>query len=343
MEFDPEVRGRAWAVASGIHDLPRTKMWSRTPVSKYNGGVVVTGDGGRSWQVSGSMPQTAVTHLLLDPASPAASRTLYVAGFGRGVFKSSDGGHTWQLRNNGIEGAEPFAWRFARASDGTLYLVIARRSDDGSIGNSGDGALYRSTDGAGRWTPVPLPAGVNGPNGLAVDPRDPKRLYLAAWRRAVPAADGGGGIYLSTDAGASWRRVLSEDQHVYDVTVDPRDPSLLYASGFSSAAWRSADRGLTWRRIRGYDFKWGHRVIPDPRRTGWIFISTFGGSVWYGPAEVVSSSGAPILKTRQHGGNHGAAGASQMFPEASPRLKTSLSSAMDRSSPNTAPNETRPL
>jgi hypothetical protein len=25
-------------------------------------------------------------------------------------------------------------------------------------------------------------------------------------------------------------------------------------------------------------------VIPDPRDPAWIFITTFGGGVWYGPA-----------------------------------------------------------
>ncbi len=280
IEFDPKVKGRAWAVASGIHDLPRPKMWRRQRVADYNGGVLVTSDGGRTWSIAGTMPPTAATHLLIDPTSPAQSRTLYVAGYGRGVFKSTDGGNAWKLMNRGIAGGEPFAWRLGRASDGTLYVVVARRSEDGSIGTALDGALYRSTDGAGNWTRVALPEGVNGPNGLAIDPRDSKRLFLAAWRRAVPGPDGGGGVYASSDGGTSWKRVLAEDQHVYDVTIDPRNPNVMYACGFSSAAWRSADRGATWRKIPGYDFKWGHRVIPDPRDPGRIYITTFGGSVW---------------------------------------------------------------
>ncbi|HWR53473.1 MAG TPA: hypothetical protein VN428_20365 [Bryobacteraceae bacterium] len=283
MEFDPEVKGRAWAVASGIHDLPRPKMWRRQAVSRYNGGVLVTDDGGKNWKVSGTMPQTAATHILVDPASPAKSRTLYVAAFGRGVFKSTNGGQTWELRNEGIAGPEPFAWRLSRTGDGTLYLVVARRSDDGSIGNAQDGALYRSTDGAAHWTKLSLPEGVNGPNALTIDPTDAKRLYLSVWRRSTNAPDGGGGIYLSSDAGASWKRVFAGDQHVYDVTIDPRN-STLYAAGFSSSAWRSTDRGTTWRRIPGYNFKWGHRVMPDPRSPDRIFITTFGGSVWWGPA-----------------------------------------------------------
>ena len=66
--------------------------------------------------------------------------------------------------------------------------------------------------------------------------------------------------------------------------MDPRNPAILYACGFTSSAWRSSDRGETWKRIQGYNFKWGHRVIPDPRDTQKIYITTFGGSVWHGPA-----------------------------------------------------------
>jgi hypothetical protein len=131
---------------------------------------------------------------------------------------------------------------------------------------------------------VALPEGVNGPNGLAVDPTDPKRLLLAAWRRRVRGPEGGGGIYLSPDAGATWRYVLRSDQHIYDVSVDPRDAHTWYACGFESSAWRSTDRGETWQRIRGYNFKWGHRVIPDLSNPSLIYITTFGGSVWHGPA-----------------------------------------------------------
>src|SRR5215475_2150279 len=119
------------------------------------------------------MDETGATHILLDPTSPVDARVLYVAGYGRGVYKSVDGGKSWSLKNSGITQSEPFAWRLARSAKGTLYVLIARRSEDGSIGNAGDGALYRSNDGAERWEPVTLPEGVNAPNGLAVDPKSP--------------------------------------------------------------------------------------------------------------------------------------------------------------------------
>jgi photosystem II stability/assembly factor-like uncharacterized protein len=281
--FDPKVRGRMWSVNSYTHDLPRPKMWRHNSVLHYKGGVCRSDDGGKHWTTSNAgMDETGATHILLDPTSPVDARILYVAGYGRGVYKSSDGGRSWALKNNGITQEQPFAWRLARSSNGTLYAVIARRSEDGSIGNAGDGALYSSTDGAEHWQPVSLPEGTNGPNGLATDPESPDRLYLAAWARATGEHGEGGGIFLSEDGGKSWKQVLEKDRHIYDVTIDSQDSNVLYATGFESSAWRSADRGLHWGRIAGFNFKWGHRVIPDPLNRDEVYITTFGGSVWHG-------------------------------------------------------------
>ena len=282
------MKDLVWGGFSGTHDLPRPKMWRRTDPARFKGGVAVSTDGGRHWTLSNQgMEESAITHVLLDPKSPKGSRTLYAAAFGRGVYKSIDGGRTWALKNAGLAADprnQPFAWRLTLDQDGTLYLVVARRSERGRIGDADDGALYRSTDGAESWSRMTLPPGTNGPNALTVDPADPKRLYLPAWGVTRPDGDTGGGILLSTDAGATWRPVFTEAQHVYDVTVDPRDPKVLYACGFDQAAFRSVDRGLTWARIRGFNFKWGQRVIPDPLDASKIYVTTFGGSVWHGPA-----------------------------------------------------------
>jgi photosystem II stability/assembly factor-like uncharacterized protein len=283
VEFDPKIRGRVWSVNSWTHDLPRPKMWRAHGIANYRGGVCRSEDGGRTWVKSNDgMEQTAATHILLDPASPPNARVLYVAGFGRGVYKSVDGGLSWKLKNNGIPQNEPFAWRIIRDNDGALYVLIARRSEDGSIGNDKDGAIYKSTDNAENWSRVVTPEGSNAPNGLAIDPSNPQRLYLATWARASGVHGDGGGVYLSEDGGETWRLVLEKDRHIYDVTIDPRDSKILYASGFESSAWRSSDRGEHWSRIPGFNFKWGHRVMTDPADAQKIYITTFGGGVWHG-------------------------------------------------------------
>jgi photosystem II stability/assembly factor-like uncharacterized protein len=289
VELDPEVKGLMWGAFARTHDLPRPKMWrqsnSRRTVEAYQGGVATSTDGGETWMVTvEGMPETAVTHILVDPTSPVGRRTLYACGFGRGVYKSTDNGKTWALKIKGIEKREPFAWRITRAKDGTLYLVVSRRSEAGYTGDAEDGALYRSTDGAEHWVKMRLPEGVNGPTGLTLDPSDNRRMYLSAWGVQLPDGVRNGGVYLSTNAGETWRNVFNASQHVYDVTVDPRNPQIVYNCGFETGAYRSLDRGATWTRIRGFNFKWGHRVIPDPVDRAKLYITTFGGSVWHGPA-----------------------------------------------------------
>src|SRR5262249_48885084 len=148
-------------------------------------------------------------------------------GFGRGVYKSTDDGKSWVLKNSGIEGEAPFAWRLTRADDGMLYLVVARRGEGnfvGGRGGGGDGALDRSRDGAEHWEKMALPELVNGPVGLTLDPRDNRRMYLAAWGQGRADVDVGGGVFLTTDGGATWKSVFQRSQHVYDVTVDPKNP-----------------------------------------------------------------------------------------------------------------------
>lgn len=290
MAFDPEVKGRVWAAMSGTHDLPRPKMWRKNGVKGYKGGILISEDAGKTWKpVSSDIGEGAVTHLLIDPSDGGAgSRTLYACVFGKGVYKSQDGGKTWVQKNKGIESAEPFAWRIVkREKDNTLFLVVSRRSDDSSIGTTGDGALYRSADGGDTWTRMKLPPGTNGPTSLAFDPERPYRLILSAWGRRTTgrfSPDTGGGIFISGDDGDTWTPVLQSDQHIHDITYDSRN-GRFYSCGFNGSAYRSEDSGKTWARIRGYNFKWGKRVEPDPVDPGKIFIVTFGGGVWHGPAE----------------------------------------------------------
>ena len=132
-----------------------------------------------------------------------------------------------------------------------------------------------------------MPYGVNGPTSVLVDPRDPRRIFLSAWGRPGKtdfSPDEGGGIFLSEDDGEHWTPVLIDDQHIYQITADPRN-GFFYAVGFNSSAYRSEDSGLTWNRIKGYNFKWGQAVIPDPINAEKVYILTFGGGVWHGPSK----------------------------------------------------------
>src|SRR5262249_20676059 len=116
-------------------------------------------------------------------------------------------------------------------------------------------------------------------------PLNSGRIYLAAWGVYSAGGDSGGGVFVSEDGCRSWRAIFAANQHIYDVSIDPRNRKRLYICGFDAEAHRSDDAGRTWRRIKGFNFQWGHRVIPDPDDPEKIFITTYGGSLWHGPAD----------------------------------------------------------
>ncbi len=294
MTFDPEVKGRAWSVWGSGHDLPRPKMFRGGYFDRYVGGVAVSDDGCRTWKQSNAgMPENTVcTDILLDPESKAESRVLYVCGFGKGVFKSVDGGANWTLMNNGL-GANLNAWRITRLPDGALFLLVARGLEGRQ---SVDGVLYKSVDGAQSWQTVALPTGYNAPNDLVYDPSNPARMYLSCWPWTdSTGVERCGGLLRTSDSGSSWEQAFVEDAHVYASAVDPDNPATVIINTFDSAAFRSDNGGDTWSRLPGYSFKWGHRPVFDPHHKGMLYLTTFGGSVYYGPATGVPGATEDIV------------------------------------------------
>ena len=279
--FDPEVKGKAWSVWSDCHDLPRPKMIRNGKVNNCVGGVCKTEDGMETWKKSNAgMPENcAMTHIVLNPGSPAGSRTLYATGFGRGVFKSEDDGNTWTLKNNGIKG-NLNAWNLVMLPDGTLYLLVARGFENG---RPVDGALYKSNDGADSWQKVKLPAGASFPNDLCFDPENQQHMYMACWPESSTEGEKGGGLYVSENGGKSWSLLYNAASHVYGVTVDPDKTSTLFIGTFEGSVLRSDDGGKNWARLGGYNFKWAKTPVIDPYNKGMLYITTFGSSVWYGP------------------------------------------------------------
>jgi photosystem II stability/assembly factor-like uncharacterized protein len=286
--FDPEAKDRAWSVWADRHDLPRGKMLRDYKTEGYPGGICRSDDGLKTWQVSsdGLPPQTVATHIVLEPGSPKGKRTLYVAAFRAGVYKSTDDGRSWKLKNHGISG-NLNAWRLALAPDRTMYLIVPR---DLQQGQDVDGVLYRSRDRAEHWERMPLPAGATSPNDLVFDPAAPSRMYLACWPKTENGVEQGGGIYITADGGRSWTRTFDESVHTYGLAVDPSRPQTLFAVTYENSAYRSDDRGRTWRRLGGYDFKLGNRPFPDPNEKGMLYITTYGSSVWHGRADGISDA-----------------------------------------------------
>jgi hypothetical protein len=301
--FDPDIKGKIWSAWSSMHDFPRGKM-TRNPKWKENGkgGVCISVDGGNSWKPNyeGMGFDSPSTSIVLDPKSAPGNRILYASVYNKGVFKSTDDGKTWTLKNKGIE-ENTCAFELTLTGKGVLFLTVSATPmhKDGKKGKLYySGAVYRSSDGAETWTKLHVTDGPLFPNGIDYDRQDPNRLYLGCWAdielgdlvgRDVVRANGGnelidlpGGIFLSEDGGTTWNSIFDENQYVYDVTVDPSHPGRVYCNTFNQAAYRSDDYGKSWKKILGYDFQWGQRIIVDQNDPEKVYITTFGSSVWHG-------------------------------------------------------------
>jgi photosystem II stability/assembly factor-like uncharacterized protein len=177
--------------------------------------------------------------------------------------------------------------------------------------STGDG-LYKSTDAGKTWTHLGLRDGQQIPM-IAVDPRDPNRLFVAVLGHPYgPNAERG--IFRSTDGGRTFEKVLYKDENTggIDVAFDPENAQVVYAvlwearqapwengafSGPGSGIYKSIDGGLTWKQLTnglpaGEDLgRAGLEVAPaNPKRlfaiagtkkeSGGVYRSDDAGETW---------------------------------------------------------------
>ena len=243
-------------------------------------------DFGDSWQkANAGLPLAPATSVIIDPASPRGSRTLYAGVFGHGVFKSSDGGKSWMDKSAGLgSAADRRVVRVQLHADGSLFALVTALRQGGSFVSDGPG-LYRSRDGGGHWQLVNASQPLKWPKDFAVDPADSRHLLLAA----ADAGDQSGGLYASRDGGQTWSRILHKGPQHFSAAFSPFHRGWIYATLTEGAPgpglWLSKDDGATWRPFAALPFRNAQRITFDPTEPGSIYLTTFGASVLRGPAE----------------------------------------------------------
>jgi photosystem II stability/assembly factor-like uncharacterized protein len=138
------------------------------------GGLQVSHDGGKSWKVSGFLPDG-----LIDlAASGVATNRLYAATKG-GLLYSNDAGRTWQSAHLRVSAAT----MVQTGHKGEVYAFI--------VGHG----LVRTQEPELRWDYVSKSFGDRYLIHLAVDPGDPRRLYVVTNDKQV---------LVSKDDGITW-------------------------------------------------------------------------------------------------------------------------------------------
>jgi photosystem II stability/assembly factor-like uncharacterized protein len=287
LAFDPDTPGKLWGAFSNVHDIPNDNIISGRHRATGPGGVCASTDFGQHWQTSSSgLPDAPCTSIVLDPRSQRGTRTLYAGVFGHGVFRSDDDGRSWMRKSAGL--GSPQNLRVCRVQlhpDGTLFALLTALRERAGWVAEGVG-LYRSRDRGETWELVNQTLPLLWPKDFAIDPQDSRVLYLAA---ADANRQEQGGLYGTRDGGASWTRLARKGPEHFGAYLSPHHPGWIYMTlcegAPESGLWLSRDEGVHWQAFQELPFKNIQRVEFDPAAPDVIYVTTFGGSVWKGPAE----------------------------------------------------------
>jgi photosystem II stability/assembly factor-like uncharacterized protein len=192
------------------------------------------------------------------------------------VYHSTDAGGTWT--HVGLEGSKCIARIAAHPSDAKVAYIAAM----GDLWNdNGERGLYKTSDGGAHWTLVlrasdRLSSKV-GCGDVAIDPKSPDTVYAAlyarkrtpwsfAWGPDASNGEDAGGIFKSTNGGASWSKLaggLPASTGRIGLALCAAKPSVVYAvvqtaeggtAGLDDVhakrggVFRSDDGGETWAR-----------------------------------------------------------------------------------------------
>ena len=266
---------------------------------------------------------------------PSQPNIFYMAPVNGGVWRSDDYGRTW----NPIFDDEPTqsigAIAVAPSDPNVVYVGSGEGlvRPDLSVGNG----IYKSVDAGKTWTHLGLDDAQQIP-ALAVDPRDPNRVFAAVLGHPYgPSAERG--IYRSTDGGRTWQRVVSKDESTggADIAIDPSNPDIVYASlwearegpwednnefnGTSGGLFKSTDNGNTWHPLtKGLpqDLSQIHIAIaPSDSRRLYATISTASGALWVYRSDDAGESWSQITTDPRASGRIG--GGDLPIPKVDPK------------------------
>ncbi len=187
--------------------------------------------------------------------------TMYVAVATGGVWKTTNGGITFAPVSDSI-GVGSIGAVAAAPSDGNVVWVGSGEANNMRSSSWGVG-VFKSSDGGKTWSKAMLPR-TQHIGRIAIDPRDPNVVYVAAMG-PLWAAGGDRGLFKTTDGGKTWTNTknISAQTGFTEVVIDPSNPDVLYAAslqrerraygflpgGTESGIWKTTDGARTWTRL----------------------------------------------------------------------------------------------
>ncbi len=192
---------------------------------------------------------------------PDQPNLFYFGATGGGVWKTLNGGRTWENISDGYFGGSVGSISVAESDKNVIYVGGGEKTVRGNV-SSGYG-VWKSVDAGKTWKASGLEKSRHI-SRIRIHPKNPDIVYAAVMGNLYKGTQERG-VYKSTDGGKTWTKKLfaNEDAGAVDLTFDPNNPRILYAStwnirrtpyslssgGDGSALWKSTDEGETWTEI----------------------------------------------------------------------------------------------
>ena len=283
------------------------------------GGLWKTVDGGAVWTpvTDGKIKSSSVGAVAVAPSNPdvvylgtGESELRGNVMQGDGIYKTTDGGKTW--KQMGLVNSQAIARIRVDANDPNLvYAAVLGHP----YGPSTERGVFRSSDGGVSWKKILYENDRAGAEDLAIDPRNPKRMFATIWdvyRTPWSLSSGGPAskLYQSSDGGNTWKDITRNPG--LPTGIDGKigvaisaDSNRIYSlvENENGGLFRSEDDGATWakisedRNIRQRSFYYT-RLFADPKDKDLVYFTNVS---FYKSTD----GGKSIKSIRQpHGDNH---------------------------------------
>jgi photosystem II stability/assembly factor-like uncharacterized protein len=260
-------------------------LWSD---SKHRG-LYKSEDGGKTWkQVLYVSEKAGAADVCIDPENP---QTIYATtwefrrkpfafasgGPGSGIWKSMDGGKNWRRIQSGLpQGLIGRVVLALAPSEPNNLIAIAELENDKT-------GLFISTDGGENWKPQSASLNVVSRPFyfacVAVDPKDPKRVYRPGY--SFSYSNDGGYSFVDASGDGGW---VHSDHHA--LWINPANTSELWL-GTDGGVYLSLDKGASWSFKGNLPVGQFYHVAVDNTKPYRIYGGLQDNGSWVAPSAVV--------------------------------------------------------